>query len=163
MKDVSVRVLWYQGKSPISKLVRFVTRSRFSHVAIGVNGSVYEAVARGIVKHEGWDAYAKRLGAVHEYEIRIPEIQADDIRWWLEYQVHRGYSILGFIAAGIFSLTGWAPVLALPGEYICSGLVAEALRMAGVRLEGEPRLYTPESLYQALVVDADDPDLAIAA
>ena len=47
-----MKILAYQGKSLISKAIRFQTRSKYSHIAVELNdGSVIEAWHKGGVRH----------------------------------------------------------------------------------------------------------------
>lgn len=139
-------LLFYKSNSLLSRLIRWVTRSPYSHVGVMAHGSVYEALARGLVRIDGKDASARLREATayrsipslsNEFELRAVQ--------WLDKRVGGGYSIMGFLAAGLGALTGWRVVIALRGEYICSGLVASALQIAGHDFD-EPRLETPASL-----------------
>lgn len=139
-------LLFYQSKKPVSRLIRFITRSPYSHVGVMARGAIYEALAEGLVKVEGKEASTRlrEAAAYRNVPAISPEFELRAVQW-LDRRVGGGYSILGFIAAGIGAVTGWRVVIALKGEYICSGLVASALQIAGYDFD-EPRLETPASL-----------------
>lgn len=139
-------LLFYKSHSPLSRLIRWVTRSPYSHVGVMSHGSVYEALARGLVRIDGKEAsHRLREAAAYRYVPPMDKVLEDRAIKWLDKQVGGGYSVLGFLAAGVGAVTGWRVVVALRGEYICSGLVASALQMCGYDFE-EPRLETPASL-----------------
>jgi len=47
-----MKILLYKGKSIISKMIKFQTRSKYSHVAVMLeDGSAYEAWQKGGVRH----------------------------------------------------------------------------------------------------------------
>lgn len=139
-------LLFYKSHGPLSRFIRWVTRSPYSHVGVMAHGSVYEALSRGLVRIDAPDSKDRLREAVaYRYVPSLsPEFEKRAVKW-LDQQVGGGYSILGFIAAGIGAVTGWKVVIALRGEYICSGLVASALQMCGYDFD-EPRLETPASL-----------------
>lgn len=139
-------LLFYKSHSPLSRLIRWVTRSPYSHVGVMSHGMIYEALARGLVRIEGKDAALRlREAAAYRYVPPLDKVLEKRAISWLDSQVGGGYSILGFLTAGIGAVTGWRIVVALRGEYICSGLVASALQMCGYDFD-EPRLETPASL-----------------
>jgi cell wall-associated NlpC family hydrolase len=139
-------LLFYQSKKPVSRFIRWVTRSPYSHVGIMVHGKMYEALNSGLVVTADIEARTRLRDAVaYRYVPSHDKWAETRAVSWLNQRVGGGYSTLGFIAAGLGSLTGWKVVIALKGEYICSGLVASALQMCGYDFD-EPRLETPASL-----------------
>lgn len=147
-------VLWYQSKSVLSKLIRTVTRSPYSHVAIAVGTPdgpiVYEAIGRGIVKHEGDEAWTRINESIAQKYIPVHENDLKRVQFWLEHRVGRHYSYVGFVAAGVAAITGFKVVVAWENTYICSGLVATALQIAGYIPFSDTRLETPQSLAHKL-------------
>lgn len=145
-------VLFYCGNTPLSRLIRWVTRSEYSHVAIMVNGVLYEAVGRGIRRLTRRQAWRRAREAAAFALVRASKDDEQQARDWLDARVEQGYSILGFLAAGVAALTGYRIrfVVALAGEQICSSLVAGALQCAGLLPDAEPRLETPASLARRL-------------
>lgn len=148
MKHITVH--WYAGGSILSRLIQGVTRSPYSHAAIGVGDRLYEALARGIVVREGRDKTRRVNDAVAMTVLPVAETDYRQVEAFLDQQTGHGYSILGFIAAGLMSLTGFSLVVAVPGEYICSGLVARAIQLAGYLPGDEARLESPASLADKL-------------
>lgn len=147
-------VLWYQSKSVLSRLIRTVTRSPYSHVAIAIGTPegpvVYEAIGRGIVKHEGEDAWRRINEAMTQKYMPVSDSDLDRVKFWLDYRVGRGYSKMGFVAAGVAAITGFKVVIAWENTYICSGLAATALQIAGYLPFSDTRLETPQSLAHKL-------------
>lgn len=148
MKKISV--LWYEGNSLISHVVKRVTGSPFSHVAIQVGDVVYESARGGVKAHRGDDAVAKRLDAEMIIELPVGDADERQMRFWLENRVGNGYSVLGFIAAGLAKITGYGLIVSFPGQYICSGLVATALQIGGYLPLVDPLIETPASIYDQL-------------
>ena len=139
-------LLWYQSSSFLSRFIRFITRSPYSHVAIQVNSILYEALGRGITAHTSDQNYDGRMEDAVAYQlVNIEEKDRKEVVRFLTNQIGHRYSFSGFIFAGLASLTGYRLVVAVGGEYICSGLVATALLIAGEDIE-EPRTETPASL-----------------
>lgn len=141
-------VVWFRAQSKTSRLIRWVTRSPYSHVGLWINNTMYEALGSGIHKLE-LDATNERLKeAVAFKHLEVNELEKQQVVTWLDAQVGNGYSTLGFIAAGISTLSGYKYVISVKGEYICSGLVATALQIAGYLLQRgvDARLETPASL-----------------
>lgn len=146
-----ITILWYSNRGVISRVVRRVTRSRYSHVAIAVNGSFFEANGRGIQRYDGERAKQEIAKACTALELEVDEKDYQQVLRWLNYRVGRNYSIIGFVAAGLSALIPrLAFVVSLPHEYVCSGLVASALQLAGYLEYVEPRLETPASLADRL-------------
>lgn len=139
-------VLWYGGGSSLSRLIQWVTKSTFSHTAIMIDGVLYEALGRGVRRLEGVEAEQRAREAIAHVDLPVHKSDHQQVVRWLEYQVGKGYSVLGFLMAGVQTLTGNAVVISLVGEYICSGLVARALQLAGYLYDAEARLATPASL-----------------
>lgn len=145
-----MKVLWYASQSKLGRLIKWVTRSDYTHVAIVINGALYEALGTGIVRLEGEPAAIRATQAAASCELfATPEDRAQAQRW-IEARVANRYNYAGFIAAGIGTVTRWKIVIALDGRYICSGLVAQTIEIAGIWIEGETRLQTPESLAKQL-------------
>lgn len=141
-----IAVLWYSGQSALSRLIQFVTRSTFSHTAIMVDGVLYEALGTGIKRIEGKPARRRARQAVAHSYLPATDEDTRQVQSWLDAQVGHGYSVTGFILSGIQSLTGQSLIVSIPGEYICSGLVARALQIAGYLPDTEARLESPASL-----------------
>lgn len=143
-------VLWYRSDGPLSRLIRWVTRSPYSHVAILVGGCLYEALGSGVVKREGAAVQARIREAAAGKVIRCSRRDAQQVQTWLEAHVASRYSILGFLSAGIGALTGHRILIKLDGRYICSELAAQALIIAGIFLPHDAGTITPADLATAL-------------
>lgn len=149
-------IYWYRADHLLSKLIRFVTRSKYSHVAIYVDGKVYEAVGDGLFCWTDDAADQRVADAVAFRTIPLDGVVAFNMQRWLDritdetatktHPLLGGYSVLGFIAAGIGALTGLRLRLAFGDEYICSGLVATALWRTGIDMPHDPTTMTPEDL-----------------
>ena len=153
-------VLFYHDHGPVSRLIQRVTHSPYNHVAIVLDDTLYEANSRGVTAVRGPEAWAIARRAAAVARIPLDPDDAAEARAFLEARVAksatnrgllRGYSVLGFIAAGLASL---CPRLALvvtrPHEYICSGLVAATLQAAGELPDVEARIITPGDLADRL-------------
>lgn len=145
-------VLFYKPTDWVGRLIVAGTGSPYSHVAIMINGEVWEADGSHITGHFGKDAYRRVAEADAFAVVAVSPEDAEQVLRWLRHQAgqHR-YSKIGFLMAGI---TTFFPRLAFvatrPNEYICSGLVAQALQIAGKLPDAEARLETPASLARRL-------------
>ena len=149
-------IYWYRANSLLSKLIRAVTRSDYSHVAIYLDGRVYEAVGDGLFCRTGDAADARIARAVAFKTVELDDAAAFHMQRWLDritdetatttHPILGDYSVLGFIAAGVGALTGVRIRAGLGNEYICSGLVATALWRTGIDFPWEPATMTPEDL-----------------
>lgn len=145
-----VTIYWFSSGSWLGRLIRRVTKSRFSHNAVMVDGTLYEALGSGIRKLEGRDARRRAAEAVDAISLYLLPGERMRMRAFLDRHVANGYSFAGFVAAGIDAITGWKLIIALDGQYICSGYVAAALVRAGYDPPEDPRLMSPEDLWQWL-------------
>lgn len=146
-------ILWFSAPSLLSRLIRWITRSPYSHVAIMLydldpsHSVLYEGLGRGVVKLEGDDCLRRFDEAVATKGLQADSKDLEQVRAWLDFQVGRSYSLTGLITSGLTSVGLPAPIVALNGEYVCSGLVATALSIAGhFNPRFDPRLETPGSL-----------------
>lgn len=169
-RAATLTILWYGNSSLLSRAIRFVTRSRFSHVAVMLDDVLYEALGSGIVRRNGNDAYRRKMQALARYELHGSLDDKRRARRFLEFHTKRhvspsttlveriiapftsNYSVLGFLAAGVDRLTGWRLVIAVDGEYICSGYAARAAELFGASFEHDPRTMDPEELARAFGV-----------
>lgn len=152
--DRSVIVLWYSSGSWLGRLIRWVTRSHYSHVGIwvptgsgpGPSGVLYEALGQGIRKLEGDLALERWDEAVAMRSLSMSATDRERVQAYLERQVGNGYSILGFVAAGLDAMTGWRLVITFGDRWICSAYVAAALVRGGLEPPQDPRLMDPEDM-----------------
>jgi cell wall-associated NlpC family hydrolase len=141
-----VHLVFFASDSLLSRLIRWVSRSQYSHVGISFGGYLYEALARGVVRREGEEALQRCGQAVAWALVEVSEEDRIQMRRWLDRQVGRSYSVMGFLAAGLAQLTGFRVIVSIDRQFICSGLVATALQIAGYDFPTDPRLVTPGEL-----------------
>lgn len=124
-----MRILLYQGKSVISRIIRWQTRSRYSHAAI-------ELDSRQII--EAWHVGGVRL-LESVYEGHTPrtvvdcfevdgDYDGDAVEGWLLRQVGQKYD---FTAIARFMSRRDHPT---NGKWFCSELTAEAFKIGGLEL-----------------------------
>lgn len=143
-------IIFVRGNSPLSKIVRFFDKGRFSHVAI--------AVSETHVLEANWNMRTRiREMKYEDYEIvdlHLDEEERDQI-------VHEGIQMIGrwydysqiiwYVFAKLFTLKG-RNKLNNPKNLICSELVFYLLFIVG-RLESNKNLnadITPNQLYKNL-------------
>lgn len=125
----------------VAAVIRIGTMSPFNHVAIEVDGIVYEALTRRGVIHRRADLFGGAWSRVETVAIAIPD--ADSCRLFLQDQLGKPYD--------------WGGVFALPfranwhneDRWFCSELVAAALEAGGLNLGVSARRVTPRDLYPA--------------
>lgn len=145
-------VFWFTSPSLFSRLIRRVTRSAYSHVGVMVNGCLYEVLGAGVVRRCGSDGWLRAREACAFRLLPTDKADALQAQRWLDAQLGHRYSYVGLIAAGLASvgIVKRPLVISLKGEYICSGLVASAIQLAGYIHASDPRLETPGSLADTL-------------
>lgn len=125
---VTVRIALFEGVSVVSRLIRWQTRSSYSHVAaIMQDGSVIEAWHKGGVRHVHSLDFLHTPGTlVHIFEVNIPDHFQVDYFDFLMLQVGKKYdfrSVFRFITRK----RGMSD-----GKWFCSELVFEALQYANI-------------------------------
>lgn len=123
-------------------LIRLGTFSKYNHVAIEINGWVYEALSLdGVVKksaeHYNWN----NRWVKHEVFQLNEGLDERLIALFLEGQLGKKYDW-----GGVFALPfrqGWQN----DDKWFCSELVAEALREGGMSYALTPSRVTPRDLY----------------
>jgi len=134
-----MRILAYKGISPISKAIRWQTRSEFSHIAVELDdGSVVEAWHKGGVQH------ARNFRENHTAGTRV---SAYNIAWkfnepaaveWLLEQTGKKYD---FSSVFRFMTRRDAPA---NDKWFCSELAETAMLKGGLRLlNGNPSHHSP--------------------
>jgi hypothetical protein len=154
---VRLRVLFYCGTGAISVLIRRATCAPYAHVAIAVDGHVFEARRRGVRCLEGAAAAAYAAGANDVVDLVVCEELAANALRWLEAQVGRRYAFGDSIAVWLAAISPLRLAVWPAGRWACGGLVASALERAGALLSDDPRLETPGSLYAALQAAMESP------
>jgi uncharacterized protein YycO len=130
-RDFLCRIGVYDGLSMVSRVIQWRTWSDVSHVSlITHHGLTLESVPfRGVVKHEGLDAYHRPGTKVDIYRVEhAPALTARIVGFALmqEGKAYDWRGILGFLSrrAGAQNQDRW----------FCSEYVFEAFRQAGVDL-----------------------------
>ena len=128
-----MKILLYRGKSWVSRLIQWQTRSVYSHAAIELEGGeVYEAWPAGGVRVVSNSGERHTPGTqVDVYEVHPPknmDINPEAVRVWLKQQVGYGYD---WFAVLRFLNRRSQPA---PNRWFCSELVLFALNIGGVRL-----------------------------
>jgi hypothetical protein len=146
-----VRVLFYALNSPVTPLIRIVTGDHHTHVAIALDGRLFEALYNGVRRLEGSAAVERAEEADVFVDLTIRPPCREHLRQWLDGQVGRQYDFGQMLSMWLASFTHLRLVFGHAGAWTCSGLVATVLEFAGVLITPEPRLETPGSLYRMLV------------
>lgn len=181
-ETIKVTTLWYSSNSWLSRVIKWVTGSSYSHVAVMASGAIYvgargdddvlyEALGSGIVKRHNIIALKRATEAAAVYvedvdatlvrngllflDAKVKRVDHPYAYWWdkLLDPFRDKYSVTGFIAAGVGRLTGWRWKIALDGEYICSGLAARFLEFCGHSFRHDAETMTPADLADELGVE----------
>ena len=111
-----IKVYFYSGSKIGDILIKFFTKSKFSHVAIEVDNNIYEAWYKtGVRKFKTPGSYSE--------VIEVEGLKENDIKAFLEAQVGKPYDF-----KAIFSFMfrhNWEDLKA----WFCSELVAMALKV----------------------------------
>lgn len=102
--DTLFRINFYEGISPVSRMIRFRTWSNISHVSVTTpNGLIYEAIPfKGVVEHMDLAEHHTPGTRIHSYEFRIPEEGVLPGLIWLLNQKGKAYDwrgLFGFLCA----------------------------------------------------------------
>ncbi|MCZ7536192.1 MAG: hypothetical protein M5T61_09860 [Acidimicrobiia bacterium] len=109
-------------------MIRWVTRSPTATSRSWSTGSSTRLWARGVRRLEGDEAVARCTRRSACCDLPVDDRDKEQARFFLEQQVDRGYSVVGLLTAFLSTKLGIHVVVALSGEYVCSGLVATAPR-----------------------------------
>jgi len=141
--------IWFCRNNDIGGLlIRLLTWSRWNHVAVEINGIIYESVS----------AEGVRKGLAYRYGERWDHALPIDI--WLR----RGAAAETFLKLQVGKPYDWPALLSWPARstwesphrWFCSELAAKALKHAGYTHIGEKsHRVTPEDLWRALGADPD--------
>ena len=122
----------YQGKSLLSRLIRWRTWSKFSHAAwIKTDGSVIEAWSPGGVRLVD-NLSTRHTPGTTVLVYDVPGVNREVVEAFLVKQIGKPYdywNILGFVFRG---------KIHDPHKWICSELVFAALLAGGVRVLNAP-------------------------
>ena len=131
-----IQILGYKGKSWISKMIKFQTRSEYSHVAIGVKDTYFEAWHKGGVREFDLNDKEKHSSdtpiTFTTLDVKVDE---ESVYLFLKSQVGKKYdfkSVLRFVSRRD---------VRADGKWFCSELVAAALKYGGVEIQHLPYSY----------------------
>lgn len=150
-----MQVILFKGHGMISQLIKWQTRGEYSHAALLLNGTLYEAwQGSGVQKKEKW--IFPKDGTVISFSILFPGYSKEheaNVEKFLNLQVGKGYdylAILRFITrTKIFS--------GEQNRWFCSELVFAALDSAGIQLFRWTKAYevSPDLLKRSVVLIKD--------
>lgn len=134
-----MKVLFYNSKDLISRLIEWGERSPWSHVAVVFGPDrLYEATWPQVRFLEGPEALRRMGEATHQIEVSgRTEDQGED---WCRSQVRDRYDLLALLG---FAIGLW---IGQKNRWICSSFVAEALVRSGALTTDDVYQETPETL-----------------
>ena len=110
-----MKVIFYSGDSLISRLIKWRTRSKYSHVAIELDGHVYESSAcLGVTKTKHGNS---QYDYVEHFDIHITPDQKTILIDFLEAQIGKGYDYSLILSIALNTMGNNM------GKWICSELV----------------------------------------
>jgi cell wall-associated NlpC family hydrolase len=149
-------IIFFQGKSFISRGIRTFSSSKWSHVALFLgNGYVIEATAAGVEKNlvAPLFAHASRVAVG-----RIPNLTVEN----MELMKDKAYSMIGdkydvwqlltFSLYFAFRKIGiiWPFLIGdKAGAVVCSALIAICCMVIPLKLGKTPKTSSPESIYSS--------------
>lgn len=118
----------YQGKSKLSRLIRWWTRTPYSHAAwVCASGEVIEAWDGGVRKVANLSAQHAPGTVVDVFDVEgLTTEKRAEVELFLDSQLGKGYDVLGFLR---FLFRGEDDD---PDKWFCSELVQAALEQAGI-------------------------------
>lgn len=136
-----MRILQYKGISLTSRLIRFQTRSPYSHTAVELDdGRVVEAWRRGVHVISDFREGHTKGTEVHGYDIE-GDIDSKEAEHWLMSQVGKKYD---FLSVARFATRRQAPA---NDRWFCSELALYAIHVGGVKLlNGNPSAMSPRDV-----------------
>jgi hypothetical protein len=148
-KNRIVKFHFYEGKSLISKLIKWRTYSKFSHIAIELNKRVYESWtgngANGVVISNSPLTYHTKGTKITTIEIEMKNILIWEM--FLELQIGKKYDYLGILG---FVLD---KDLHNSLEWFCSEL-AETFFIFELPRYKKERLKSPQAIYDMIRIYA---------
>lgn len=138
------KVLFLRSNDLGGWIIRLLTFSKWNHVAIEIDGYVYEALtSKGVVKvpkHQYWQWDEEKC-------VTVPINNSEAVKQFLDNQVGKGYDWKALVALPF--LRKWHH----PDKWFCSELVAEALLKGGSGFTEEDLpsyRVTPKDLHTAV-------------
>jgi uncharacterized protein YycO len=149
-----MKILAYHGKSIISKLIRFQTRSQYSHIAFELpDGTVIEAgISRGVSHSESFRTLHKPGTKVEVFNVGVDlrvnhEVNFDKAKEFALAQVGKPYDF-----RSVFRFVSRVPATE-NGKWFCSELAEKALEAGGVELlRGEAHNHSPRDICMSPVL-----------
>lgn len=137
-----MRIFLFKGTSFISRLIRFQTRSEYSHAAVELdNKSVVEAWKKGVTISNRYWEHHKPYTEISVFDVEA-EYNKNAVESFLKHQVGHAYdylSVLRFVTRR---------KVRADDKWFCSELVAAAFHAGGLELlKGPPSLLSPRDIY----------------
>lgn len=138
-----VKIGFYKKNGFVANIIKFLTRGQYSHVAIEVNNTFYEAKEFSLVRK--YVTWTKNSSQIDIYELEITDDQERRLVNFLEKQIGKKYDylmVLGFL----FYVT--REKRKSRGKWFCTELIFAALEKVGVKLLNniEPWKVSPATL-----------------
>lgn len=127
MKKVCIH--FYSGKGFLSRLIRWQTRSKFSHTSISIDKRFWESNPPKVSTCDLSYAMKKRKPSLTT-EINIKDIEAMEMVKWLDGQVGKKYDFTMVIRF----VTRQQEARKSKGKFFCSELIGAAFKHIGVDL-----------------------------
>lgn len=139
-----MRLIFGRCHLPLSPIIRFLTWSQWSHVAIQLDdGRVFEAIGSGVRCTTLEDCISRMSNHTFVYLDKVDDIKRIYAECWIIEQIGKKYdwgALFGFLFKRNFQS---------PNKWFCSELAAEFCKKLGYRIANEEQLnrVTPQFLY----------------
>lgn len=158
IKDADI--VLFRGRDPLSRVIRWVTRSRYSHAGIVARWGEYVMV----LEAKGAGVVASRLShVVEKYHGRVdlftatenvePRLNRDEAVHAAKEELGKHYAV-GKLFRILRRLYRREMITASPEKYVCSEYVSRSWRKGGVLLSNvDGDLATPEEIAKSHALD----------
>jgi hypothetical protein len=137
-------VAFYKGKNFWSKLIKFWTKSEYTHCEIIFSDGIWFGNSRGWASNVSFHSYTD-LKNWDFLEFNIDHHTEQKIKKWCEEQDGKKYDWVGFYLSQVISLKGDSP-----DKWFCSEICTAALQRAGVFPYIKPSSISPGKLYKMI-------------
>jgi hypothetical protein len=154
MKTITIGLSRAKGFGPLSKIIQWAENTEFSHAYVSFQSDsldrelIYQASGTR-VNFTGRKIFDGHAETTNTYKIQVSDEKYKEILQFCVDQAGKPYGIKNLFYIGWFYLTGHKISRGDNEEsFICSELVGEILRMAGI-LYSDVNLdyYTPKNVY----------------
>lgn len=138
-------IILHKGKTPIARIIRLLTGSKYSHCAFAVNS--LHLVQLDWKTPVTISHFSYPIGQYDVYEIITPltEAEKDKVSRYIRDRISTTYD-WRFILSRFFNIVIGTPIFNSKKRYNCDELILEALRSISVNLiEADVKL-TPDTL-----------------